>query len=155
MADAAAPVQAADSAPTEDLQQETVASAQGAGATAAETASGPETTRAASSSGSMLLDQIDKLKAEQVALKATKAKLAKEMKNAVKRKKGCRVEPASCQTTTWWRCCACANTKREQRAWRHRRTPLTMVEALEEPCAETGCVWSSRPFRSRILTLCS
>ena len=87
MADAAAPVQAADSAPTEDLQQETVASAQGAGATAAETASGPETTRAASSSGSMLLDQIDKLKAEQVALKATKAKLAKEMKNAVTRKK--------------------------------------------------------------------
>ena len=87
MADAAAPVQAADAAPTEDLQQETVASEQGAGASAAETASCPETTRAASSSGSMLLDQIDKLKADQVALKATKAKLAKEMKNAVKRKK--------------------------------------------------------------------
>ena len=39
------------------------------------------------STGSSRLNQIDKLKADQVALKAAKAKLAKDMKNAVKRKK--------------------------------------------------------------------
>ena len=37
--------------------------------------------------GSSLLDQIHKLKADQAALKTAKAKLAKDMKNAVKRKK--------------------------------------------------------------------
>ena len=39
------------------------------------------------STGSSLLNQIHKLKADQVALKTAKAKLAKDMKNAVKRKK--------------------------------------------------------------------
>ena len=39
------------------------------------------------STGSSLLDQIHKLKADQAALKTAKAKLAKDMKNAVKRKK--------------------------------------------------------------------
>ena len=39
------------------------------------------------STGSSLLNKIDKLKADQAALKAAKARLAKDMKNAMKRKK--------------------------------------------------------------------
>ena len=63
--------------------EEEVASKQGLEDSAPSSAGGEPS----SSTESSLLNQIVKLKADQAALKAAKAKRAKDMKNAVKRKK--------------------------------------------------------------------
>ena len=80
MADASATSVAATKAAAE--AEEEVASEQGSEEAAPSSAGG----ELSSSTESSLLGQIVKLKADQAALKAAKAKLAKDMKNAVKRK---------------------------------------------------------------------
>ena len=86
MADASATSVAATTAAA--VAEEEVASEHGLEEIALSFAGGASSLSAGcASTGSSLLNQIDKLKADQAALKAAKAKLAKDMKNAVKRKK--------------------------------------------------------------------
>ena len=79
---------------------ETASSSQGSNGAASSSGHRSESEAGPAVGKSCLLDQIQALRHQQQALKDQKKQLAKDMKNAVTRKRGCKSVPASSPTHT-------------------------------------------------------